>query len=79
MGLEDDIVLLVNQRGFLPHLDMDLLKLLGGVGTCYAIDTLNSLVEAGRLVEVEYILPNSHKVRSLYFPAGTDITVKRKT
>ena len=46
--------------------------------TEYNLNSLaDDLVEEGRLIEVEYILPGklSYKIKSFLLPAGTDIKV----
>ena len=41
------------------------------------IELLDELIGEGRLVEVEYVLPAmSYRVKSLLFPAGTEIFLK---
>lgn len=35
-------------------------------------DTLQSLLDTGEIVEIEYVIPDmSYRVKSLYFPKGT--------
>jgi len=41
------------------------------------IEVLDELVEEGNLVEVEYVLPNmNYRIKSVYFPKGTQIVVR---
>ena len=39
------------------------------------IDTLEELVQSREIVEVEYILPGTDRVKSLFFPYNTAITI----
>lgn len=40
------------------------------------IRALGELIEAGELVELEYVLPDSdYRVRRIYFPKGTEIRI----
>ncbi len=38
-------------------------------------DVFAELEETGEIVELEYVLPNSHRIKSLYFPKGTEFPV----
>ena len=44
------------------------------------INVINDLVKEGEVVEVEYVLPSmAYRVKSLYFPKGTEVTLVRST
>lgn len=42
------------------------------------IDTMELLVQQGKAVEVEYVLPKmNYRAKSIYFPKGTEIRLNR--
>lgn len=44
------------------------------------VDSLEELVRLGRIVEVEYTLPKmDYRVKSIYFPAGTKVSLRHGT
>lgn len=41
-------------------------------------DTLEQLVQQGKIIEVEYVLPSmNYRVKSIYFPKGTEVRLGR--
>lgn len=42
------------------------------------MDSIFDLIEAGDLVEIEYILPNHHASKSFVLPKGTQINIINK-
>lgn len=75
--LQDKIIELVNSKRTtgVGHMDVDLLTLLAQFPVGSASDVLSELVDTRCLVEVAYSLPNDHKIRSLFFPAGTTVNI----
>lgn len=52
------------------------------INTDYAapliVDTMDNMVSEGKIVEVEYVLPSMpYRSKSLYFPALTELIVRR--
>jgi hypothetical protein len=39
------------------------------------LDRLYKLAQEGKILEVEYVLPDSDRVKSLFFPARTEIRI----
>ena len=76
--LADKIIELVGHKGCVSHMDRDLIEIFASSRVengIHPTDAITDIVDSGRLVEVEYKLPNSNKIRSLYFPSGTHIIV----
>jgi len=45
---------------------------------CEYHNTIETMVDDGEIIEVEYTLPTlDYCIKSLYFPAGTEIEVRR--
>lgn len=42
------------------------------------VDNIETLVFEGKLIEIEYILPQSDRVKSFLLPANTDVRIKER-
>lgn len=52
-------------------------KRTGNIPPENLMNLLDQMVAAGRIVEVEYVVPSmDYRIKSLYFPAGTTVSVK---
>lgn len=64
-----DAVVMLSEQGW----SMD--RLLSEASAASLPEVLEQMVKDGEIVEVEYVLPGSNRVKSFYLPKGTDVKV----
>lgn len=76
--LDDFVLTLIQDKAPIKAVDLalEIAKHRHGIGERDITETLERLVSAGLVKEVEYVLPNmAYRVKSMYFPEGTELRI----